>query len=98
MDSTVKYREFSIDGDTVRVPVIYDEVINQHVNDYPDFIKEPRFTPDGRPWVNVTYDGCPFADKEYGDCGSCRFFRCEKHGDLIGVCDNEKLLTIRKDA
>ena len=97
MDNT-KIRHFKLDGDLIEVPVIYDKEIEQHIVDYPDFIKCPRITPGGRSWVNATNDQCPFADEKYGDCGSCSFFRCEKPGDLIGVCDNEELMSVRKDA
>lgn len=93
----ISKKTFSIDGDLLEVPVIYDEEIKKHIIDYPDFLKCPRITPGGRLWVNVTNEQCPYADTEYGDCGSCRFFRCESPGDLIGVCDNDALI-VRKDA
>ena len=87
----VASRRFTIDGDTVEVRRVYDEKIGAHIHDYPDFSKNPRTTKSGRPWVNVTKDDCPYADEKYSDCGSCKHFRCEKAGDLIGVCDNEQL-------
>lgn len=86
-----KLRTVMIDGDSVEVSRVYDPEIREYFDEYPDFQVHPRSTPNGKPWVNVTYDECPYADEEYGDCGSCRFFRSERPGDLIGVCDNENL-------
>ncbi len=93
-----KKRSFNIDGDTVVVMRVFDTQINQYINDYPDFLAHPRVTPTGKMWVNATRDNCPFADKDYGDCGSCKFFKTENKGDLIGVCENEILNTKRKEA
>ncbi len=83
---------FCIDGDEVEVGLVYDEEIGRYVYDYPDFELTPRYTLKGRKWVNVTCSSCPYADKTYGDCGSCEFFTCEKAGDLIGVCSNEEYI------
>ncbi len=91
----VSSRLFTIDGDTVEIKSVYDAEIGQYIYDYPDFNENPRITPDGRRWVNVTNDNCPYADEEYGDCGSCRFFRSENEGDLIGVCDNSELIVLK---
>ncbi len=90
-------RRFVVDGDTVEVKKTYDEKIGAYIHDYPDFKENPRITKSGRPWVNVTRDDCPYADEEYGDCGSCKYFRSEKAGDLIGVCDNERLRSQGKE-
>lgn len=90
-------RVFTLDGDTVSVHKVYDEDIGQYIFDYPDFDEHPRFTPGGRRWVNVMKDDCPYACGEFGDCGSCRFFRCEHPGDLVGICINDKLSEQRKE-
>ena len=90
-------RLFTIDGDTVIVSQIYDPLIKEYINDYPNFIETPRITPTGKPWVNVTRDDCPYADETYGDCGSCKYFRSSHPGDLIGVCENKKLLVEREE-
>ena len=93
-----KTRLYRLDGDTVEVSFNYDENQNRFFGNYPDFSENPRRTPSGKSWVNVTLDGCKFADSEFGDCGSCPYFRCEKDGDLIGICENENLLYERKEA
>lgn len=81
---------FRLDGDIVEVISIYDSEIGDYVFDYPDFEENPRFTKSGKRWVNVISVSCPYKDDEYGDCGSCKFFKCEKAGDLIGICMNKK--------
>ncbi len=81
-------RIFQMDGDEIEVPLIYCEEMQQYIYDYPDFEKEPRISPRGRPWVNVTRDNCPYANDIYNDCGSCKYFRSQRPGDLIGVCDH----------
>lgn len=89
-----KKRVYRLDDDTVEVAFIFDLETQLYLGDFPDFSENPKYTPGGRPWVNVTNDSCTFAEHEYGDCGSCKFFRCEQSGDLIGICENEHL---RKD-
>ncbi len=90
-----KNRLYNLYGDTVEVIFSYDEPLGRFLGEYPDFDEKPRFTPCGRRWVNATKEDCPFADNDYGDCGSCKFYRCESFGDLIGVCENEQM---RKEA
>lgn len=86
-----KSRRYVLEGDTVIVNQVYDNEIGQYRNDYPNFEKHPRITPTGRRWVSVFKENCPYSSSEYGDCGSCQYFRCEKQGDLIGICENDTL-------
>ncbi len=86
-----KIRLYRLDGDELEVVFVYDEQSGRHFGDYPDFTENPRHTPKGRPWVNVMTEGCPFADDDYGDCGSCPHFLSEQQGDLIGICKNDEL-------
>ncbi len=85
---------FSLDGDTIEIKFRYDAENDVWHGDYPDFIKKPRYTPNGRPWVEVTKDDCPHTTSEYGDCGGCEHLRKQADSDLLGVCMNEKLKTI----
>lgn len=84
-----KRRIYHVDGDFLEVVFYYDEESDQYFGEYPDFEGLPRYTPNGRPWVNVTIVGCPHAEKDYDDCGSCRYMRREQPMDLIGVCEND---------
>lgn len=84
-----KKRSFCMDGDCVEVSLVYDPELKREIYDYPDFEEHPRTTPLGRPWVNVTKDNCPYSDEDYDDCGSCGYFRSQRPGDLIGVCDHD---------
>lgn len=56
---------------------------------YPDFLKEPRYTPDGSPFVTEMQDMCPhgcFKANGLTDecCGNCSHFRTGN--ELIGRC------------
>ena len=82
-------RVFRVDGDEVAIRFRLHERSGQYLGAYPDFLTEPRRTPSGRPWVNVTIEGCPYAPLPYNDCGGCAHLKKENSGDLIGVCFHE---------
>ncbi len=82
-------RVFRIDGDELAVRFRLHEKTGHYLGTYPDFLTEPRHTPAGRPWVNVTIDSCPYAPQPDGDCGGCMHLKKEDPGDLIGVCFHE---------
>lgn len=84
-------RIISLDGDSIEVIFSYDERYKIWNGNYPDFEENPRFTPNGKPWVNVISDSCPLATENYGDCGSCKFLKKESVTDLIGICDNPEM-------
>lgn len=86
-----KLKSFSLDGDTIEVAFHYDRDFDVWHGDYPDFFEQPRHTPTGRPWVEVTKDDCPYSTGEYGDCGGCRHLRKQDDTDLIGICMHEAL-------
>ncbi len=90
----VKHKIFSLDGDTVEVKFIFDEKGNVWHGDYPDFIGNQRYTPNGRLWVAVTWDDCKHSTSKYGDCGGCEHLMKQDESDLIGVCMNNKLKTV----
>ena len=90
-----KKRIFSLDGDEVEVIFYYDESCGKHLGDYPDFESDPRYTPTGRPWVDVTMIGCQYSENEEQDCGSCHYLQKEKANDIIGICTHgEKRLAM----
>ena len=86
-----RQKVYTIDNDTLHVDFTYDEACRVWIGDYPYFEEEPRRTPTGRRWRNVTHDSCPHADGPYGDCGSCTHLVRHEPGDLIGVCFHEAL-------
>ena len=84
-----KTRVFRVDGDEVAVRFRYNEICGKYLGSYPDFVDEPRYTPNGRPWKSVIEDECPYADPVYRDCGTCQHLIKERDGDIIGVCFHE---------
>ncbi len=88
--SADKTRVFRLFGDEVSVTYTYNDEHEIFLGQYPDFSETPRYTPCGRPWVNVVNESCTLAEDEYGDCGSCRHLKTEKPGDLIGVCSHDE--------
>ena len=82
-------KTFSLDDDILELRFVYDEQIQKYFGEYPDFSETPRYTPKGRPWVNITDEDCPYSEGEYGDCGSCPFLLKANEKDLIGICTHE---------
>lgn len=62
--------ELEAEGLTLKIPLVRDEGCGKSVLDYPDYLKQPYYTPDG--WrVMLTYeDACPHADLQPGICHS----------------------------
>ncbi len=87
----VKIKTFTVDGDSVNVKFVYDEKYGVWIGEYPYFEEEPRVTPSGRPWKNVTETDCPYSDPVFKDCGTCPYLTKQKKSDLIGVCFHEKM-------
>ena len=90
-----KIRTICIDGDCIPVTFHFDEQWQVWIGEYPFFKEEPRYTPSGRPWRNVTFAECPYhGNPQYNDCGSCPMLKKQSHRDLIGVCYREELRQI----
>ena len=95
MEKTIT-RVFSFDGDSCEVTFSYDEEFGKYFGDYPDFEETPKYTPAGRPWITAMQEGCTYSKSKVNDgrtcldCGSCMYFRRERQGDLIGICDNDR--------
>ncbi len=87
----IMIRTYVVDGDSVEITYTYDESRNRYFGEFPDFEVSPRYTSEGRPWVNVLSTGCEFAEGEYDDCGSCRHILRQRPKDLIGVCQCDSL-------
>ena len=56
---------------------------------YPDFIKNPKYAKDGRPFVTAMQDICPHFVGEEGSlgCHGCKYY--EAGDDLVGLCNCE---------
>lgn len=61
MEYPVEYktRSISVDDDVIEVRFHYDELCGVWLGDYPYFAEEPRWTPNGRPWMNACYTEVP---------------------------------------
>ena len=59
---------------------------NDPIPIYPDFLSEPRYDKEGRPYVTEMQDVCQYYDgKSFVDiCNGCSHYR--KCDDLIGIC------------
>jgi len=58
---------------------------------YPDFLKNPVYTKDGKPFVTKMQDACQYYEGTYvgnRDCAECAYYI---HGDeLLGICGCSK--------
>ena len=89
-----KIKKYNIEGATLTIPLRYDEKSGIYMEEYPDFVKDPVYTPEGNPIMLTLEDACAWGEpKDAGepliDCGSCRFYR-QAANTLIGVCRCEK--------
>ncbi len=91
-----KKKCFTLDGDFLEITLRYDKQSGKYLGDYPDFIDCPRITPNGRKWVDVITEDCPYADGEDKTCGTCSFMLKQNEKDIIGVCMNDKLIKIQR--
>ena len=92
-----KTNTYYVEGATLTIPLRYDEKAGRYMEVYPDFIKDPVYTPEGNPIMLTLEDACAFGEKKDTsealiDCGSCRFYR-QMQNTLIGVCGCEKKRT-----
>ena len=68
----------------------YERKYGEPIPIYPDFVKEPCFADDGKPFVTQMQDACEHAKSDIRDsfCVECKHF---SHGDeLIGFCNHRK--------
>ena len=91
MMNKTRIRIYRGDGDAFEIVETYHEKSGNWVGDYAEFDKAQRYTPNGRPWVDITCgDECPYCTAD-NDGGRCGFFRREKSKDVLAVCFCEKL-------
>ncbi len=91
-----KIRRYDLDGLTVDIPIHYDEASKIFIEDYPDFIEAPLWTPTGHRVLFSGTDACPMAEENSPggcpDCGSCKYFKRAAAGTWFGMCTNKKSL------
>ena len=89
-----KVKTYNVEGAALTIPLRYDKKSGRYMEVYPDFIKDPVYTPEGHPIMLTLEDACAFGEQKAAneplvDCGSCRFYR-QVQNALIGVCGCEK--------
>ena len=87
-----KTRRHNIEGAVLDIPLRYDERTGRELEEYPDLISRPVYTPAGERVMLTIEDACPLAELRADgmrDCGSCLYYR-QVPGTLLGVCGHEK--------
>jgi hypothetical protein len=88
-----KTRQYNIEGMLLEILLCYDELTGKEIENFPDFIENPVYTPDGCPILFTGEDACEYGEPKEGesclDCGSCRFYR-QVPNSLLGVCKHKK--------
>ena len=87
-----KTRRHNIEGAVLDIPLRYDERTGRELEEYPDLISRPVYTPAGERVMLTVEDACPLAELRADgmrDCGSCLYYR-QAPGTLLGVCGHEK--------
>lgn len=87
-----KVRHYNIEGREIEIPLSYDCISGIYLEEYPDLIANPVYTPENTPIMFTGEDACEYAEAAEEpciDCGSYRFYR-QFSDTLIGVCGNEK--------
>ncbi len=85
-------KTYYLDGDFLEVDFHLDEQSGKYLGDYPDFSENPRYTPNGRKWIDTLTEHCPYGDGGDKTCGSCSYMKLQGEKDLIGICMNENLM------
>ena len=87
-------RRYEFEGVVLEIPLHYDERSRMYIEEYPDFVNHPVYTPAGCPVFFSGEDACTLAQAEDGgdcpDCGSCRFFRPAGPHTWFGVCGHQE--------
>ncbi len=87
-------RTYEIDGLIIEIPIHFDVQANLYIEDYPDFIENPTFTPNGHRVFFSGTDACTFAEEAGAggcpDCGSCKHFRRAGEHTWFGICIHER--------
>ena len=86
-------RRREIEGAVLDVPLRYDAQTGMDIEEYPDLIETPLYTPAGERVMLTVEDACAYGATADGtrciDCGSCVHYR-QAPDSLLGVCGHEK--------
>ncbi len=87
-------RRYEMEGLTLEIPVHYDQQAQMYIEDYPDFIENPVWTPQGHRVLFSGTDACSLAEEASPggcpDCGSCIHFHRPCPHTWIGLCQHPK--------
>lgn len=85
-----KCRRYEFEGIALEIPLRYDALSHMYIEEYPDFVQNPVYTPEGCPVLFSGEDACSAGRADDGaacsDCGGCRFYRPADERTWIGVC------------
>ena len=64
----------------------FERAVGEPIPIYPDFIKSPRYTKDGYPFVTQMQELCKYGESSFteGCCADCRYFVDGE--ELLGIC------------
>ena len=87
-------KRHNIEGAVLDIPLRYDEQTRMDIEEYPDLIENPLYTPAGARIMLTVEDACAYGETADGrrciDCGPCVHYR-QASDCLLGVCGHEKL-------
>ncbi len=87
-------RRYAFEGVLLEIPLRYDERSGLYIEEYPDFVESPVWTPAGHPVMFAGEDACIYGEEaEPGgcpDCGSCKYYRPADTHTWIGVCGHSQ--------
>ena len=89
MKKTIRHE---IEGVIFEIPLLYDQRTGQLIEEYPDLLETPVYTPAGERVLLTIEDACTHARLRpdgMRDCGSCVYYR-QSPECLLGVCGHEK--------
>ncbi len=86
-------RKYELEGLVIEIPIHYDKQAEMYIEDYPDFIENPTYTPKGNRVLFAGTDACPLASEATPggcpDCGSCKYYKGASEHTWFGICTNE---------
>lgn len=89
-----KLRRYNVEGTEIEVPLRYDELSGKYLEEYPDFVECPVYTPNNAPIMFTGEDACSYAESSTEepcvDCGSCRVLQAASEHFDRGVRPREE--------